>query len=369
MARHRRTWIELSASNLEHNFSALRRLSRSAAMIAVVKANAYGHGLKEVITLLQRLHPWALGVAYGDEALLLRQLGYRGRIIVLSYWTPSQLRELVQVGVELVVWDWSSWRAVQALATRRTVRIHLKLDSGTSRIGFLPSDMSRLQSGFRTSRATLVGIFSHLANSEEKSSKRTIHQINHFTTLQSQLPLVKRVVRHLASTAAVIRYPEAHFGAVRPGIGLYGLWPSYEIRDWAKANRRQLSLRPVMNWYSRLAQVKTVPSGTSIGYGSTVTTKKKTTIGVIPVGYADGYDRRLSNRSWVMIGSDRARVLGRIAMNMMMVDLTLANTAKAGDQVTLVGPGVTVADLEHLGVFGYEWVARIHPQILREVVR
>ncbi len=368
MATTHRTWLEISSAALKHNYHQLYGLIGSRVrMLPVVKANAYGHGLAQVIPILQSLHPHGLGVAYGQEAFDLRRLGYRGRIVVLSFWSSDQLPELVRQGIELVAWDFESLQSLKKLAGQHVpVRIHLKLDTGTSRIGFLLSDPPRLKKNLGHSSVQVVGCWSHLANAEEQSSRRTKQQINRFTTLKSQLNLPARVVAHLACTAAVIRYPEAYFGLVRPGIGLYGLWPSVEIKAWARRFQPKLSLQPALRWYTRLSQIKTIPTGTSVGYGSTVTVKRTTRIGILPVGYSDGYDRRLSNAGWVIVNRQRCPVIGRISMNLMMVDLSRAPHAKQGDRVTLIGTGADIEDLCRAAkLLNYEFVSRIHPQLER----
>lgn len=365
-----RTWIELSAANLRQNYSALRRLAGQTAILAIVKANAYGHGLSQVCPVLTALQPYGLGVAYGDEAFLLRDLGFRGRIVVLSYWRPEQLTRLIKTGVELVVWDWPSWQAANDASLRRPakVRVHLKLDTGTSRIGFLPCDLPKLRRAIARSGVKITGLFSHLANAEESRPIRTKQQVKRFTTLQEEVGLDNRVVRHLACTAAVIRYPEAYFGLLRPGIGLYGLWPSVETEAWSRANRPRFQLQPVLSWYTRLIQVKTLPAGTPVGYGSMITVKRTTVIGVMPVGYADGFDRRLSNRGWVMVRGHRAPVLGRVCMNLTMVDLSRCRGARVDDTVTLIGRGVGADDMAAaVGTINYEITTRIDGAIPRRL--
>ncbi len=370
MASLPRTWIELSAAKLRRNYVALCGLAGAAAVLPIVKANAYGHGLAELWPVLAALQPYGLGVAYGDEAILLRRLGFRGRIVVLSFWHPDQLVQLIGQRAELVVWDWCSWRAVNDVSSRgsTTARVHLKLDSGTSRIGFLPSDRPKLRRAIARSKVKIVGVFSHLANAEERNSTRTKDQIQRFTTLEKKLGIDSGVVRHLACTAAVIRYPEAHFRLLRPGIGLYGFWPSAEIQAWSTANRPYLNLQPVLSWYTRLTQVKTLAAGTSVGYGATVTVKRPTVIGVMPVGYADGYDRRLSNRGWVIIRGRRAPILGRVCMNLTMVDLSRCRDARVGDKVTLIGTDISVDEMAAAaGAINYEIATRINWAIPRRL--
>lgn len=337
----------------------------------IVKANAYGHGVGEVVRTIHGLTVWGVGVADGQEALTLRRNGYRGRILTLSSWLLTDLPALVRANVDLVVFDEVSWKAVAALppTLRRRARVHLKLDTGTTRIGFTANDIPRLARLVASAPFSIVGVFSHFANAEEASVARTNAQVKRFTTLKERLPLPRGIVSHIACTAAGIRYPEARFGLLRLGIGLYGLWPSAPIRRFQGQKTGGLRLRPVLAWKTRLLQVKRVPTGTAIGYGSTVVTKRPTTIGILPIGYADGYDRRFSNRAWVMVGGKRASVVGRVCMNLTMVDLGPGTSARVGQEVTLVGPGCSADDLAALAAtISYEVVTRINWTITRRLV-
>lgn len=344
--RDDRTWVEISRSALAHNLRAVQRLVGSVPIAPVVKANAYGHGLSEIMAGLRSEKIWGVCVADGREALELRRQ-YRGRILVLSFWQPGELPRLVHQGIDLVVWDHQSLAAVRRLppALGRRARIHLKLDSGTSRLGFLPNQLSSLRRDLHRSRIRPVAIFSHLANSEELGLGRTRNQIIRFTTLVNLLGLDRGILTHLACTAAALRYPEARFGLIRLGLGLYGLWPSAATKRVVEAKNPWFRLKPVLAWASRLSQVKTVPAGTSIGYGSTVTVKRPTRIGTIPIGYADGYRRMWSNRSWVMIHGHRAPVIGRVSMNVTTVNLERVPRPSVGDETVLLGRGVSAEDV------------------------
>ncbi len=368
--RNVRTWIELSRSALQYNLTALRSvLGPEPAIAPVVKANAYGHGWPEIIRMLSGAKIWGVCVAYGQEALALREAGWRKPILVLSYWAEHEVADLVRHKIDLVVWDFPSLAGLLGYARshRRPVGIHLKLDSGTTRIGFRREDLAavRTQLSHRAAGVTVAGIFSHLANSEESTTRRTTDQIHRFTTLSNELGVSGEVI-HLACTAAALRYPTSRFDLVRYGIGLYGLWPSRPIQTWAMKTLSKFRLRPVLSWYSRLIQVKSVASGTSIGYGSTVSVKRQTRIGIVPVGYADGYDRRASNRAWMMVAGRRAPVIGRVSMNLTAVDLTALRSARRGARVTLIGPGVSTDDLANaFGTINYEVVARLDSKIPR----
>ncbi|MBI2984542.1 MAG: alanine racemase [Candidatus Kerfeldbacteria bacterium] len=363
-----RTWIELSTTALYHNLYQVRQaIGPEVGIAAVLKANAYGHGWRQLWPLLASQRLRAIAVAHGHEALALRQDGYRGPLIVLTHWLPNQLGRLVSHQVELVVWDFESWKHVQYMARRlrRPVQLHLKLDTGTSRIGFVERDLPSLRRFLSThpSSVTIRGIFSHLANAEEWSTQRTNGQIKYFTTLTSKLRITADEY-HLACTAAALRYPASRLSFIRLGIGLYGHWPSTAIERWARG--RPIRLQPVLSWYSRLSQVKRVPRGAAVGYGSTVQVRRPTVLGLIPVGYSDGYDRRASNRWWVIVNNRRAPVIGRVSMNLLTVDLTDVPGPVAGQRLTLVGTGVSPEAFSRaVGTIHYEVLSRLHPDIPR----
>ncbi len=371
MSNSPRTWIEISRSAQRHNLRTIQRVvGPSVKIMPVVKANAYGHGVAEIVSSLRGQSQWGIGVAYGDEALQARAIGYRGRVVVLSNWQTKELPELIKNRIELVVWDQSSLRAVVRSGKKFQIRpqVHIKIDTGTTRIGFLPNQVNLIKSALKNSALNIAGTFSHFANAEERVSKRTQEQLKRFTTLANEVGADGGGERHIACTAAILRYPEARFGLVRLGIGLYGIWPSQESRDWCRANLGTVKLQPVLSWYARLAQVKTVSPGTGIGYGSTVIAKQAMRIGVLPVGYADGYDRRLSNRGFVIIRKQRAPIVGRICMNLCMIDVTKIPGAQANDVVTLIGEKNDAATMAELcGTIPYEVTTRINwslPRIL-----
>lgn len=366
-----RTWVEISASALRHNLRSWQKIvGPKIPIMPVVKANAYGHGIKEVAQILQNQRLWGLGVAYGAEALLLRP-HYRGKILILSFWETAELSNIVRHNTDVVVWDRGSWLAVQRLAQirRQPMNVHLKLDSGTSRIGFLPEDLPWLQQQLKLTNTNVqvVGIFSHLANSEEGPTTRTLSQLRTFGAMLQDLHL-HGVATHIACTASSARYPASRHNLVRIGLGLYGLYPSSAICQWA-SRQPGFSLQPVLSWKSVLMQVKKIPAGTGVGYGSTVITKKATTFGLVPVGYADGYDRELSNRGWAMINGRRANVMGRVSMNLLALNLTNIPRPKSGQIVTLIGREVAADDLAQAGhQISYELLSRISPSIERRIV-
>ena len=364
MKKYPRTWVEVSSRALRHNLRQAKHLVPGIPILPVVKANAYGHDAALVCRVLSSEGIWGFGVAHGDEALALRQAGIQSRLLVLSSWQPDEVAPLVRSKTDLVAWDWQSLEHLQSVPASRPF-IHLKLDTGTTRIGFLPPDIKKLISKIKPEQ--IAGVFSHLANAEEANPARTRNQIKHFATL-SQGMETPWGMKHIACTAAIVRYPEAYFGLVRFGIGLYGLWSSPELKTWAVQHKPNFLLQPALHWYTRLIQVKDVPAGTSIGYGSTIKVRKKTRIGILPVGYYDGLDRRLSNRGYVCIRGKRAPIIGRVCMNLTMVDLG-RSAVRPGAPVEILGSHVTAEiQAQQLGTIPYEVVSRINPVIQRILV-
>ncbi len=355
-----------------------RRLSAWATRIWVVKANAYGHGLEEIGQLiLESIEKgeW-LGVDSLDEGLRLRRLGARMPIIVLGWVPHARLIEAVRKDLRLLV---SSRETIKALAKlqkgSRPIRVHLKIDTGTTRQGALPDEALKLAELIGKSGLVLEGCATHFANIEDVDNPAYGDlQIERFVAVVAAIKArgFALPVIHAACSAATMVRPEAVLTGVRIGIGLYGLNPSSLVARAFGKKQKGLSLKPVLSWHSRLALLKWVPSGTFVGYGLTFRTKRKTLIAIVPVGYSDGYDRGLSSLGTVLIAGRRCQVVGRICMNMMIVDATGCYNAKEGDEAVLIGRqgknAVTADELaEKAGTINYEIVSRIAGHLPRAI--
>lgn len=369
-----RTWIEVDAAALRANLRRFQRLVGKSVQIApVLKANAYGHGTRAVVRSLAQRPFWAFCVASGDEALALRALTGR-RIIAVSNWETTDLPALIAQNVELVAWDLPSAQTIDRAARRigRRAAVHVKFDTGAARIGLRPeraADFWRALPGLAHLR--LAGAFSHFADSEYRHRGFTRHQLDVFETATRAAP--PTALLHIACTAAAVRYPESHHALVRLGIGLYGLWPSPQTRLAARRRWPTLTLTPALRWQTRLQQLKAVPRDTPIGYGLTHRTTRPTRLGVLPVGYWDGLDRGLSNRGAVLIRGQRAPILGRVCMNLTMIDCTDVRSAQRGDLITLIGgQGRGTVSVDDHAVWAdtinYEILARLAEHIPRFVV-
>lgn len=370
------TWVEISRSALLHNVRFLAKRAGRAALIAVVKGNAYGHGMIPVAQLLSREPVWGFGVASVDEALALRRAGIRNPILVLSYPLPvTGPIDAVKRRISLVIHDENSLKHIAQAAHKSgtRARVHLKVNIGTTRIGVAPSAAQRFVRRICALPALqLEGIFSHFADAENADSTYTRLQLRRFQSVLRSADLPKTILRHVACSAALLRYPESRFDAVRVGIALYGVWPSAATR---RSSETPQALVPVLSWKTRVLQAQHVPRGTFVGYARGFRTRRSSVIATIPVGYADGYDRSLSKRGVVSIRGKRAPVRGFVCMNMTMVDATDIPGVRVGDEVILLGRGlgremtITAADLARAaGTIPYEITTRIHPALPRIIV-
>lgn len=375
------SWLEISKSSLIHNLKQFKKIIGSQTqLMAVVKSNAYGHGLVECAKIFAKAGADWLGVVNLDEALALKKAGIKKPVMVLSYFDLSQnsldpLTQAIKKGVRLPVYDLKTakWLSRIALKARKTAYLHVKIDTGTSRLGVLPSEaVGLIKRLLKLPNLRLEGVFSHLADSENPNQTFTNKQIDIFEKLIIKLEKqgINIPLNHLACSAATILNKRSWFNLVRVGISLYGL---YSIQDgWQKMKRKYswFSLKPALSWYTKVIQIKELPAGTSIGYGLTYKTKRQSKIAVLPFGYWEGYDRKLSNSGKVLIHGQHAPVRGRVCMNMTMIDITDIPNVRVGDRVTLIGcdgkEEITTEELaKKIGTINYEVVTRINPLLKR----
>ncbi len=373
--------IEIRRSALVHNIEEFRRLiGPKRKFCAVVKANAYGHGLLEVAAIaLANGVDW-LGVHSMEEGAALRDAGVTAPVLVLGYVPLGALEEAVRRDLRLTVYNRETVRRLAAVARKlgRSVRLHIKVETGTWRQGVGPREAAAFAREI-TSRPGLAleGLSSHFANIEDTTKHDYPSlQLEAYRSACRRLAEegVRVPVKHMSCTASTILFPEPELTMARVGIGLYGLWPSKETYlSCLMMNKRPVSLVPVLSWKARIAQVKKAPAGSSIGYGCTYRTTRPTVLAVIPVGYSDGYDRGLSNAAYVLVRGKRAPVRGRVAMNFIVADVTDIPGARLEDVATLIGADgrerLTADDLAGwAGTINYEILARINPLLPRVVV-
>ncbi len=375
-------WIELDASSYRRNVEFVRRHVGSVELCAVVKANAYGHGVDQIVVLAEEAGVDSYAVHSLEEAIHLRELGVRRDILLLGYTPRMNLAEAVAADLGIVVYDEETLDVLEREAARlgRPARVHVKVETGTHRQGLEGAELRRLFERLHGCFHCLAeGIYTHFANIEDTTRHEyALGQMDAFETALGEarsLGLDFRKV-HSACSAASLLFSRTYGTMVRLGISQYGLWPSKQTYlSYALEHGREPAdgLQPVMTWKCRVSQVKTVPAGRHVGYGGTYLTTRETKLAVLPVGYSDGYDRGLSNLGYVLIQGKRAQVRGRVCMNLIMVDVTDIPGVKVEDEVVLLGrqgdAQVSADDLADLvGSINYEIVARIRESIPRFVV-
>lgn len=361
--------VELSVGALHHNVAALKTLAPRGRFAAVVKANAYGHGLTEIVSLL---HEGADAFQVDDleELRQLRAVAPDAEALVYGYVPRSSLEEAALLNAEVVVYDPEQIETLAGFP--HPVKFSLKIDALLGRQGILPSEVETfLDVMERHPHLAPISAYAHYANIEDttdlthaEAQEAAFEQA--FLKLKTRWPGLRR---HLSATSGLLTRPNEENALVRLGVGLYGLYPSAPLAR----SHAHLDLRPVMRWVSHLAQVKTLPGGHPVGYGLTYRTARETKIGIVPQGYSDGYDRGLSNVGEVLVHGRRCPVIGRIAMNMFAVDLTPAPEARAEDEVVLLGSQgddrITAEEIAaKLGTINYEVVARISPLLPRTLI-
>lgn len=364
-------WVEISKSAILHNLSQYQRLvGNQVEIMPVVKSNAYGHGMAEVAKLVESKISW-LAVASLGEAIRLRKNKIRKRIFVLSYAPQELLEQGIKLKIDLPVYDLENAKLISktAVGLKRLARIHIKIDTGTSRVGVLPKQaLEFIEKINKLPNIKIEGLYSHFAASEE-DKLYTKKQLEHFNNVLTQNNLTIPF-QHFACSAASLVEPLSHFNMIRLGLALYGLWPSDQVRRMVKKKYSWFDLRPALTWKTKIIQVKELPAGTKIGYGGTYTVKKKTKLAVLAVGYWEGYDRHLSNLGEVMVKGIRCRVLGRVCMNLTMIDVSRVKNVKTGDEVILLGGEITAEEMaEKIKTINYEVVTRINPVLERKYLK
>lgn len=345
--------------------------------MAVVKSNAYGHGSFAVAQTIAGLVD-SFGTANGDEALALRSFGVKGPILVLNYYQLDQVPSLVTAKISLVVYDIKQAQAISKIARKlkKTAKIHIKVGTGLSRLGIYTRDaVGFIKKISKLPNLEIEGLFSHFASSEDDPAFTEL-QLNHFRQIISDLEnnLIFIPLKHIACTASSLAFPESHFDLTRIGIGIYGLESYKSIHSLVTKAYPGFSLRPVLTWKAKILAVKEIPAGAYVGYGRTYRANHKTRLAVLPVGYFEGYDRRFSNLSEVLIGGKRCKVRGRVYMNLLSVDVTDVKRVKVGDTAVLLGKqGRDQISADELALIAnsinYEVVTRINPILPRVIVK
>ncbi|MEK7831561.1 MAG: alanine racemase [Acidobacteriota bacterium] len=377
LTNHRPTWAEVSLSALTENYLTLKRHLAAAArqtpptqLMAVVKANAYGHGAVECARALAAVGADWFGVALVEEGVELRQAGITQPVFCLGgFWrTQGELVLEHDLTPALFRMDLAEELNAQAKAAGRVVNFHLKVDTGMGRLGVPLGELAEFARGLLAfDHIKLDGVMTHFADADSAKADYTEQQIRRFDEAASILREIgfQPTWFHLANSAGLHGFPQAHGNLARAGAAMYGL-----VRDVLSPRLEALPLKAVMSLKSRIVQLKTVPPGTSLGYGCTFTTKRESRIATLPIGYADGYRRALSNSGRVIVRGVFAPVVGRVSMDLMMIDVTDLPDVQLGDEVVLMGEQsglkISAEDLaEQLGTISYEIVTGISARVPR----
>lgn len=362
-----RTYAEIDLNAIEHNIKELKKkINDGVSVLAIVKADAYGHGAVGVAADIQDSVDY-FGIAELGEALELREAGVKKPILILSYTSPYQYETLIENDITQTVFNYQDALAISNAAQKlnKTALVHIALDTGMSRIGF-SCDEESVETVKKISRLPNInaeGLFSHFACADSKDRSATNAQLKLFCDFSKRLEDegVHIPIKHICNSAGLLTGCE-QFDMVRLGIIMYGLYPEKWVDDGS------VDIKPAMRIVSHIIHIKDVPAGTGVSYGHTYFTKEKTRIATVCIGYADGYQRALSNKGRVLINGDFAPIIGRVCMDQLMVDVTGLKNANVGDEVTLLGKDgentITPEEIAELtGTINYEVVCQFQKRV------
>ncbi len=376
MKTYSRVYAKIDLDAIAYNMEQMKQNIRpDTKVMAVIKADGYGHGAVQIAEMMERWnYIWGFAVATLDEAVVLRTEGIQKPILVLGCVFPDQYMEMLKHEIRMNIYTEEMAESISRMAARegKTAYMHIKLDTGMSRLGFGINEQSAetIKRISKMPNVNMEGIFTHFTKSDEKDKSFTKKQIQEFVWMTERLKEknVRFTYEHCSNSAGIIDVPEANFDIVRAGISTYGLYPSEEV------DKTNVKLKPALALKSHVAFVKEIESGTPVSYGGTFVAKEKMKIATIPVGYADGYPRSLSNKGYVLIRGKKAPILGRVCMDQFMVDVTQIEGVSFGDKVTMIGKdGNEILPVEVLselsGRFNYEFVCDLGKRIPRVYVR
>ena len=355
-----KTWVEISRSALISNIHILQKKIGDCTFMAVVKSNAYGHGLIEIAKIVDKAGiPW-FGVDNVDEGIALRRAGIQKKILVLGYTPNNRLNDCIQNGISFVVYNMKTIRKLKSIKTTKKIFVHIPIETGTTRQGVEGDELHALvQEIKKNPKIVIEGVSTHYANIEDThDTAYATQQLKRYQNALQQLKSqgINPIWKHTAASAAAILFPETLFDMARIGIALYGLRSSERI---------QLPLKRVLTWKTIIAQIKDVKKNTPVSYGLTERVLRDSRIAVIPIGYWDGFDRKLSSKAYVSIHGKPCKIIGRVCMNMCMVDITNVPRARVDDVVILP----TADEMAHIvQTINYEIVTRINPLIQKIIV-
>ncbi len=370
---------EINRTAIKKNIKALKKkLKAETKFMAVVKSDAYGHGIIEIAEIAVNNGADYLGVARVDEAMELRKEGISLPILVFGYTADSDVEKLIKYDIIQTVYSLEYAQRLSSAVDRSGGRIdiHIKIDTGMGRLGFMTDDLPGMVNKYgivddirgvlKLKNLKLNGFYSHFASSDTSDKSHADLQLKRFKSFLQEMKNhgIEAEINHIANSAAIIEMPESHLNMVRAGISMYGLYPSPDV------DRTKIHLTPAMEIKSHIAMVKNVGCGYQVSYGSTYITEKPTIIASIPVGYGDGYSRNHSSRGYMIVKGKQAPVVGRVCMDQTMLDLGEYSDAKPGDEVVIMGcqgkESISADDLaDHLNTINYEIVTSITRRVPR----
>ena len=366
----RPAWAEIDLDCIRYNIESIKKKVGTCQIIGIVKADAYGHGAVEVARILLENEVSALGVATLGEAITLRDAGFTCPIIMLGLTPWAYHSELIDYDITPVVSSYMDTRVLSTLAVqkKKTIEVLLAVETGMGRIGFVPTknSITEITGICQLPNIKIKGIFSHFATADEEDKTFALQQLENFEAFKRELELAGVPVpfRTIANSAGIMELPQAYYEAVRPGIILYGCYPS------AQVDQSQLSIKPAMTLKTDIVFIKKVPAGTPISYGRKFITERESIIATLPIGYADGYPRFLSGKGRVLVHGEYAPLVGNICMDQCMIDVTDIPGVRKYDEVVLIGTqgdktilADEIADLT--GTINYEIVSRIGSRVPR----
>ncbi len=375
--RYARTYVLVNLDHIIENLENMKaNIAEDTKMIAVIKADGYGHGGTQIADAVWNL-PFMYGFATAtyEEAKKLRSSGIMKPILVLGYTFPYCYDEMIRSDIQTALFrpDTAKELSDTAVRLRRKAKVHIKVDTGMSRIGIRPDDggLSFVRDCMALPGLEIEGIFTHFAKADMTDYSSAVRQYELFRDFTERIETelgLSIPVKHCSNSAGIIRMPQANLDVVRAGITLYGLWPSDEVEQDIVA------LKPALSWISHVVFIKDLEPGREISYGGTFRTEHPMKVATIPVGYADGYPRSLSNKGYVLIRGQKAPILGRVCMDQMMVDVTQIRDVSEGDEAVLIGTSgdlsISAEELGDLsGRFNYELVCDISPRVPRIYIR
>ena len=374
MKKHyERIYAAIDLDAISHNMDMIQqKISSGTKIISVVKTDGYGHGAVPIARELEsKDYMYGFATATAEEAFILRKAGIEKPILVLGYVFPYTYEQMIREEIRFTVFreDMLNQIEEEALRQNKNAFVHVKVDTGMSRIGVFPDEtgVQFVSKVLSSKNVELEGIFTHFAKADCKDKTSAYTQFSVFKKFCSDVEQQLKfsiLIKHCANSAAAMEMPESHLDVVRIGISMYGLWPSEEM------NKTLYDLKPAFSLHSHIVYLKTLEAGCEIGYGGTYKTSKSTKVATIPVGYGDGYPRTLSNTGYVLIRGKKAPILGKICMDQFMVDVTDIHDVEEGDEVVLIGSlGNEVITMEALGEladrFNYELVCVIGKRVPR----